>query len=88
MPWTGRAGQDRYLDLEDPARLGEHDVAHAVGDRLADLGPEGGAGGGLLLGCGTPEDLARLSYAADGSVLSYTGVHLARTLLRASAAPD
>jgi excinuclease ABC subunit A len=97
-PTTGLHFHDIAQLLKVLQRLAEHGntllvIEHNLdviktADWVIDLGPEGGAGGGLLLGCGTPEDLARLSYAADGSVLSYTGVHLARTLLRASAAPD
>jgi excinuclease ABC subunit A len=97
-PTTGLHFHDIAQLLKVLQRLAEHGntllvIEHNLdviktADWVIDLGPEGGAGGGLLLGCGTPEDLARLSYAADGSVLSYTGVHLARTLLRASVAPD
>jgi excinuclease ABC subunit A len=46
-------------------------------DHLIDLGPEGGSGGGKLLGVGTPEAIAELPG-------SYTGKFLA-PLLRASA---
>ena len=42
-------------------------------DWLIDMGPEGGAGGGTVVGIGTPEELA----ATDGS---HTGRYLARLL--------
>ncbi len=42
-------------------------------DWLIDMGPEGGAGGGQVLGLGTPETLAQLP-------LSYTGRYLKRYL--------
>ena len=42
-------------------------------DWLIDMGPEGGAGGGRVLGCGTPESLAANS-------ASHTGRYLARLL--------
>jgi excinuclease ABC subunit A len=45
-------------------------------DWIVDLGPEGGAGGGRIVACGTPEAIA-----AEPS--SHTGVYLARTLARA-----
>jgi excinuclease ABC subunit A len=38
-------------------------------DWVIDLGPEGGAGGGQILGCGTPEQIAALPQ-------SYTGRYL------------
>ncbi len=38
-------------------------------DYIIDLGPEGGDGGGYVVGCGTPEEIARLKE-------SYTGRHL------------
>ena len=42
-------------------------------DWIIDLGPEGGAGGGQILACGTPEDLAK-------EKLSHTGKHLKKEL--------
>jgi excinuclease ABC subunit A len=42
-------------------------------DWLIDMGPEGGAGGGTVLGVGTPEDIALLS-------TSFTGKYLKRIL--------
>jgi len=38
-------------------------------DWIIDLGPEGGDGGGRVLGCGTPEDLARLPGSYTGEFL-------------------
>ncbi len=45
-------------------------------DWIIDLGPEGGSGGGEIIGCGTPEQLARHPQ-------SHTGHYLAPVLLRA-----
>jgi excinuclease ABC subunit A len=36
-------------------------------DYVIDLGPEGGSGGGYILGTGTPEDIARI----EGSATAY-----------------
>jgi excinuclease ABC subunit A len=49
-------------------------------DWLIDMGPEGGAGGGMVVGIGTPETLA-------ANEASHTGKYLAR-LLGHSAKPD
>ncbi|HXQ64409.1 MAG TPA: excinuclease ABC subunit UvrA, partial [Steroidobacteraceae bacterium] len=49
-------------------------------DWIIDLGPEGGDGGGRVLGCGTPEDLARLPG-------SYTGEYL-KAALASERAPE
>jgi excinuclease ABC subunit A len=48
-------------------------------DWIVDLGPEGGDGGGRILGVGTPEDIVKL----EGS---YTG-HYLRALLERAAKP-
>jgi len=42
-------------------------------DWLIDMGPEGGAGGGTVVGAGTPEDLA-------ANEASHTGHYLKRLL--------
>lgn len=42
-------------------------------DWVIDMGPEGGSGGGTVIACGTPEDVARVK-------ASHTGVFLAETL--------
>ena len=45
-------------------------------DWIVDLGPEGGSGGGTIVGIGTPEQIARIPE-------SYTGKFLAPILERA-----
>ena len=42
-------------------------------DYLIDLGPEGGSGGGALVACGTPEEVAACE-------TSYTGQYLKKVL--------
>jgi excinuclease ABC subunit A len=44
-----------------------------VADHIIDLGPEGGDRGGQLLGCGTPEEIAKID-------ASYTGQFLKKIL--------
>ena len=39
-------------------------------DYVIDLGPEGGAGGGRIIGAGTPEEVARIEGSATGRFLS------------------
>ena len=43
-------------------------------DWLIDMGPEGGAGGGTVVGSGTPETIAAIAQ-------SFTGKYLARYLV-------
>ncbi|MBI5058297.1 excinuclease ABC subunit UvrA [candidate division KSB1 bacterium] len=38
-------------------------------DHIIDLGPEGGNGGGLIIGCGTPEAIARVKESHTGRYL-------------------
>ena len=44
-----------------------------VSDYIVDLGPEGGDGGGTLVGAGTPEEIAK-------NKKSYTGKYLKKIL--------
>ncbi len=46
-------------------------------DWISDMGPEGGAGGGAVLGAGTPEDITQIE-------ASFTGKYLARVLNNAA----
>ena len=70
----------RLVDAGNTVVVIEHnlDVVKCA-DWIIDLGPEGGAGGGLVVATGTPEDVARVKG-------SYTGQFLA-PLLASSVAP-
>ena len=48
-------------------------IAIKTADWLIDMGPEGGSGGGTVVGVGTPEDLA-------ANPASFTGKYLKRLL--------
>ena len=82
-PTTGLHFHDIDLLLTVLRRLREHGntvvvIEHNLdviktADWVIDLGPEGGAGGGQILACGSPEDIAR-------HPLSHTGQYLARVL--------
>lgn len=51
---------DRLVDHGNTVVVIEHNLdVMARADWILDLGPEGGAAGGLLVACGTPEDVAR-----------------------------
>jgi excinuclease ABC subunit A len=70
----------RLVDVGNSVVVIEHnlDVIKSA-DWVIDLGPEGGARGGLLLAEGTPETVASCAE-------SYTGRYLARLLARRRAA--
>jgi excinuclease ABC subunit A len=45
---------------------------------VIDLGPEGGAGGGRVVACGTPEEVARVKKSHTGQALKpLLGAHAA-----------
>jgi len=66
----------RLVDEGNTVLVIEHnlDVVKSA-DWLIDLGPEGGEGGGNIVGTGTPEDIAKIK-------ASYTGQYLAPVLKR------
>ena len=67
----------RLTDAGNSVLVIEHNLdVIKVADWIVDLGPEGGDGGGTLVACGTPEQVAR----AEGS---FTGEYL-RPLLRSA----
>jgi excinuclease ABC subunit A len=87
-PTTGLHFHDIALLLKVIHKLRDHGntvviIEHNLdviktADWVVDLGPEGGAGGGLLIAEGTPEEIAE-------SKVSYTGKYLADLLHRAPA---
>jgi excinuclease ABC subunit A len=64
----------RLVDAGNTVIVIEHNLdVIKTADHIIDMGPEGGARGGEVIGLGTPEDVARI----DGSA---TGEYLARVL--------
>jgi len=66
---------NRLADMGNTVIVIEHnmDVIKSA-DHIIDLGPEGGDGGGMIVGCGSPEDIAAIEK-------SYTGQFLKEILL-------
>ncbi|MBM0045612.1 excinuclease ABC subunit UvrA [Anaerococcus sp. mt242] len=65
---------NRLVDQNNTVVVIEHNLdVIKVSDYLIDLGPEGGDGGGTLVGCGTPEEIAK-------NKKSYTGKYLKKIL--------
>jgi len=66
----------QLVDLGNTVLVIEHNLdVIKCADWILDMGPEGGEGGGKLMACGTPEDIA-------ANKKSYTGQALARLLKR------
>ena len=64
----------RFVDNGNTVVVIEHNLdVIKTADYIIDLGPEGGSGGGLVVCCGTPEEVA----ACEGS---YTGKYLKNVL--------
>jgi excinuclease ABC subunit A len=67
---------NRLVDAGNTVIVIEHNLeVLKSADHLIDLGPEGGTGGGRMIGCGTPEALSLLP-------ASHTGRHLLPILAR------
>ena len=92
-PTTGLHFHDIDLLLKVLHRLREHGntvvvIEHNLdviktADWLIDLGPEGGDGGGEIVGQGTPEDLAQMPQSFTGRYLApLLGVASKRTVAR------
>jgi len=61
---------NRLVDRGNTVLVIEHNMdVIKVADYLIDMGPEGGSGGGKLVGQGTPEDIARLKESFTGMFL-------------------
>ena len=66
----------KLVDAGNTVVVIEHNLdVIKTADYILDLGPEGGDGGGRLVACGTPEEVAA---CPD----SYTGQYLSRVLKR------
>ena len=60
-----------FVDAGNTVLVVEHNLdVVKTADWLIDIGPEGGAGGGRLLACGTPEDIARHTDSHTGRILA------------------
>ena len=67
---------DRLVDAGNTVLVIEHNLdVIKTADYVIDLGPEGGDGGGTLVACGTPEQVAECP-------ASYTGQYLKKWLVR------
>ena len=67
---------ERLVDVGNTVLVIEHNLdVIKMADRIIDLGPEGGEGGGTVVAYGTPEEVAQVD-------ASYTGHYLARILER------
>lgn len=68
----------RLVDVGNTVVVIEHNLdVIKVADYVIDLGPEGGVGGGTIIGAGTPEEIAAIPE-------SYTGQYLKPLLTQSS----
>lgn len=60
-----------FVDAGNTVLVVEHNLdVIKTADWIIDVGPEGGAGGGRLIACGTPEDVARVPESHTGKALA------------------
>jgi excinuclease ABC subunit A len=65
----------RLIDAGGTVLIIEHNLdIIKCADWVIDLGPEGGNGGGLVVGTGTPEEIAKIPESLTGQYLQKTGV--------------
>ena len=65
---------NRLVDKGNSVIIIEHNLdVIKTADYIIDIGPEGGARGGNIVGCGTPEEIAKMKN-------SYTGKYIAKML--------
>src|SRR6185295_10667296 len=61
---------NRLVDRGNTVLVIEHNLdVIKVADYVVDMGPEGGGGGGTVIGAGTPEDIARVPESHTGRFL-------------------
>jgi excinuclease ABC subunit A len=60
-----------FVDAGNTVLVVEHNLdVVKTADWIIDVGPEGGAGGGRIVACGTPEEVARCAESYTGQVLA------------------
>ncbi len=60
-----------FVDAGNTVLVVEHNLdVIKTADWIIDVGPEGGAGGGRIIGCGTPEDIAKIPESYTGRALA------------------
>ncbi len=60
----------RLVDQGNTVLVIEHNLdVIKTADWVIDLGPEGGSGGGTVVGTGTPEDIAKMHGSHTGAFL-------------------
>ena len=79
-PTTGLHAEDvrklieviqRLVDAGNTVIVIEHNLELIkTADHVIDLGPEGGDGGGTIIACGTPEELAEVDASHTGRFLN------------------
>ena len=66
---------DKLVDRGNTVIVIEHNLdVIKVADHLIDMGPEGGAGGGRIVACGTPHEVARCPESHTGRFLEKLGL--------------
>jgi excinuclease ABC subunit A len=61
---------NRLADRGNTVLVIEHNMdVIKVADHIIDIGPEGGSGGGLIVGEGTPEEIAKIKTSWTGKYL-------------------
>ena len=66
---------DKLVDRGNTVIVIEHNLdVIKVADHLIDMGPEGGAGGGRIVACGTPYEVARCPESHTGRFLEKLGL--------------
>ena len=87
---------DSLVDAGNTVIVIEHNLDVVVNaDHVIDLGPEGGQGGGRVIACGTPEEIAEVSDSPTGAFLKpmlakqakSRGARAAATPVKATKAP-
>jgi excinuclease ABC subunit A len=62
---------NQLVDAGNTVIVIEHNLdVIKTADYIIDLGPEGGDEGGYIIGCGTPEEITKISNSYTGQFLS------------------